>query len=180
MTDTLKIYDALKPILNNELKNYIIPGLSSFLVGGDSFGKVRLFSASRSAKDFITPHSHRFDFTGFVLKGCVHNTIYERGEYGDQWCVSSIGQVCGRDGINKYSHVREEEPTSFIHRTEYFSKESVYHMKFNEIHSIVFEKDTVVLVFEGTTVTDVSYMIEPWVDGKVIPTFKTEPWMFEK
>jgi len=53
-------------------------------------------------------------------------------------------------------------------------------MKSTQIHSINFAKGTEVLFFEGPTIMDTSVILEPYVDGETVPTFKTEPWMFKK
>jgi hypothetical protein len=53
-------------------------------------------------------------------------------------------------------------------------------MRYNEIHSIKFSKDAIVLFFEGPTVTDSSFVLEPVVEGEYIPTMTTEPWMFRR
>jgi hypothetical protein len=53
-----------------------------------------------------------------------------------------------------------------------------YHMKHDEIHSMEFTPGAAVLIIEGPTMFPVSHIIEPIVDDRVIPTLKTEPWMF--
>lgn len=173
---------GIEPMLNNKLGNYIVPGLDSAMVGDqDLLGKVRLFDTSeRATRDEITPHSHRFDFVCLVLRGCVKNAVYWPDATGEQWCVSSITQVCGKEGLNSYTHVREEEPTRFRREDTLYSVGNVYGMRHDQIHSIEFWKGTKVLFFEGPQITDTSHMIEPWVRGKVVPTFRTEPWMFER
>lgn len=173
----------IEPMLNNRLGNYIVAGLESAMVGdqGDTFGKVRLFDTSqRATRDEITPHSHRFDFVCLVLSGCVKNAIYHPDEKGEEWCVSRIDQVCGKDGIRNYTHTREVEPTRFRRQDDMYSTGNVYAMNHDQIHSIEFWKGSKVLFFEGPQLTTTSHMIEPWVRGKVVPTFRTEPWMFEK
>jgi hypothetical protein len=177
-------------MVHNRLDNYIIPGLCSELVGGTSEktgldrGKVRLFTQTREARDWITPHSHRFDFTALVLAGSVRNTLFCRplpnAGQGDPWCESVIDQVCGVDGIREYTHKRNNFPTHYVQRHYQYDEGDTYSMTSDEIHSIVFEKGTVVLMFEGPPLTSTSLMLEPWVNGKCIPTFRTEPWMFEK
>jgi hypothetical protein len=172
---------ALGPMLNSRLDNYIIPGLSSHLVGGSEYGKVRLFCTDRAATDFVTPHSHRFDFTCLVLRGTVRNTIFHEGsETADLWCASTINQVCGPSGILNYEHVRSDEPSRWAQETATYLAGDTYSMRHDEIHSIQFARGSRVLFFEGPEVTKQSVMIEPWVNGKVVPTFKTEPWMFER
>jgi hypothetical protein len=178
------LFTTLRKMLYNRLDNYIIPGLSSELVGGVDGSKVRLFTATREARDWITPHSHRFEFAALVLKGVVHQTLFTPpipgAGQGDQWCRSTIDQVCGADGIRQYNHTRETEPTWWVQRTWDYEAQQVYRMEPDQIHSIVFEKGTQVLMFEGPQVTSTSVMLEPWVNGKIVPTFRTEPWMFEK
>lgn len=176
------IISAVKPMLNSRLDNYIIPGLVSQLVGGAECGKVRLFSTDRTATDFVTPHSHRFDFTCLVLRGVVHNTIFTEttAATGDEWCLSTINQVCGKDGILNYVHERSNSPTRWWQNTSTYQSGDTYSMKYDELHSIQFSRNVRVLFFEGPEVTKQSRMIEPWVNGKVVPTFRTEPWMFER
>lgn len=173
----------IEPMLNNRLANYIVPGLDSAMVGdqGDDFGKIRLFDTTeRATRDEITPHSHRFNFVCFVLSGCVKNAIYYPDDEGEEWCVSTIDQVCDGDGLRNYTHTRETTPTRFRRVDSVFSTGNVYAMESHQIHSIEFWKGSKVLFFEGPQLTNRSQMIEPWVRGKVVPTFRTEPWMFEQ
>lgn len=181
------IIKAVEPMLNNTLKNYIVPGLHSHLVGGVHHGKVRIFQAERTTRDAITPHSHRFDFTCLVLRGTVHNTIYRAAydhmgakDKAELWCMSTIDQVCGKEGIRTFTHKRDDRPSEWISQTSCFEAGDTYSMAWDEIHSIVFERYALVMFFEGPEKTQRSNMIEPWVDGRVVPTFKTEDWMFEK
>lgn len=175
------LMDAIEPMYNNTLHNYIVPGLTSHLIGGPKHGLVRLFESERATMEFITPHSHRFDFTCLVLRGDVANTIFQiGGPYDELWCHSEINQVCGKDGLNDYVHTREEEPTQWHSRTDRYTTGDTYGMKYGEIHSIKFTRGTKVLFFEGPQQTVTSRMIEPWENGAVVPTFRTEPWMFQK
>lgn len=179
--DTQAILDAIRPMRNSLLRNYIVPGLNSNLIGGAEFGKVRLFSATRAARDFVTPHSHRFDFTALVLRGIVRNTIFSQHlQSQEEWCLSTIGRVCGADGLENYNHIRATEVSLWTQKTTVYVEGETYAMQFAEIHSIQFESDTEVLMFEGPQQTEFSRMLEPWVNGKVVPTFKTEDWMFER
>jgi hypothetical protein len=180
--ETLEILTkAIEPMRNNTLRNYIVPGLTSHLIGGPKAGLVRLFHSERETREFITPHSHRFDFTCLVLNGDVVNTLFRQGySYDDAWCLSTINQVCGKDGLNEYQHLREDKPSNWRTEVKAYTTGDTYSMKHTEIHSIKFGKDTRVLFFESPQLTLTSQMIEPWENGKVIPTFRTEPWMFEK
>lgn len=175
------ILKAIEPMLNSRLDNYIIPGVASEIVGGGDFGKVRLFSTDREARDFVTPHSHRFDFTCLVLSGVVHNTLFTEEQYrtGDEWLGSTIDQVCGANGLREYKHVRYATPNNWEQKTYTYVAGDTYSMKFNELHSIRFERGSRVLFFEGPQLITTSRMIEPWVNGQIVPTFKTEPWMFQ-
>lgn len=180
---TLEVIEkAIAPMRNNPLRNYIVPGLTSHLVGGSTkTGQVRLFHSMRQTREFVTPHSHRFDFTCLVLAGDVRNTIFRPGNgYDEQWCLSTINQVCGKEGLNDYIHSREDKPSNWWAETFSYTTGDTYSMKHTEIHSIQFDKGTRVLFFEGPQLTVTSNMIEPWENGKVIPTFRTEPWMFER
>ena len=169
---------------HNRLKNYIAPGLHSSLIGGGEHGKVRLFEAERMTRDLITPHSHRFSFTSLVLYGEVTNTIYEPslpGAYDvEPFIRSTVTQVCGAGGLMEFKHTREAEPRHYRRRATTYKAGQTYLLRHDEVHSIVFEKNTKVLFFEMPQIQDWDWMLEPYVDGKLVPTFKTEPWMFGK
>ncbi len=69
--------EMLKAMTHNKINNYVIPGLSSSLIGNTSrHGCARIFECSRDHREIITPHSHRFDFQALVLQGEVHNEIW--------------------------------------------------------------------------------------------------------
>lgn len=178
-----RIAEAVLTMRHNRLSNYIVPGLTSHLIGGsDPVGRVRLFSADRATRDVITPHSHRFDFTCLVLAGDVRNTIYRQSmsKGNEDWCLSTIDQVCGADGLREFVHKRDDAPTSYWRDIAAYAKGDVYSMTSDEIHSIEFSKGAHVLFFEGPQQRTRSEMIEPWVEGQCVPTFKTEPWMFQR
>lgn len=175
------IIDALDGMKNSRLRNYIAPGLTSYLVGGEHHGKVRLFAAERTTLEFITPHSHRFDFTCLVLQGIVYNSIFYPGTAEHElWCMSTINQVCGGDGLLDYVHTREASPGHWYSKTDRWVQGQIYSMTHDQIHSIKFERGTKVLFFEGPQVTKTGRMLEPWVGGRCVPTFKTESWMFRR
>ena len=178
-----KVINALNAMRHNALRNYIVPGLTSELIGGPEHGKVRLFTATRQTHEFITPHSHRFDFCGLVLSGQVSNTLFEcPGIPGtdEMWCESTINRVCGPDGIEKYTHSRSDNGKFYSEHTTVYEAGDSYFMAASDIHSVKFSQGAQVLVFEGPPLGEFSMMLEPWVDGKVVPTFRTESWMFEK
>lgn len=169
-------------ILNGEtIKNYVTAGLTSTLLGerNKKDGScVRLFSAERETSD-ITPHSHRFDFQCYVICGQVINKIYYRphsSETGDLFQESVLKGKLGeytKEYIEKGQHI-------YKCSEDIYEAGSWYGMNRAQIHSIVFKKDTKVIFFEGPNITDNSVILEPIIDGEVIPTFKVEPWMFKK
>lgn len=168
----------------SHLHNYIVPGLSSSLIaeagdGIDSTHKVRLFTNSRTQEMPITPHSHRFDLACVVLHGSVENTIYDKQgvklNCSDEFMASSLVY-----GGNPGEYTRKVGESG--HYTRYTNRYEVgqwYFMSHDRIHSITFSKDAMVLVFEGDTKTDTTTILEPFVDGKRVETFKVEDWMFQ-
>lgn len=174
---SLAFLDKMK---HSPVRNYAIPGLTSWLIGAPTVhGCVRLFECSREHHEPITPHSHRFDFECVVLAGSVRNILWtpvadERR--GDRYQSSrliyrgGIGHYAiDKDGIDTY------EGTAFAYRAG-----DSYSMKADEIHSIYFSRGAKVLFFEGPTIADESLILEPYVDGEVVSTFKVEPWMFKR
>lgn len=167
----------LTSLAHSPVRNYVIPGLTSSLIGGISpFGTVRLFQNSRDHQEPITPHSHRFDFVCMVLRGQVRNRMWTetQNENADLYQVKQL-DYCGTFG----QYEREDHQVSrWQYRDLTFSAGESYSMKSHEVHSIYFSRGAVVLFFEGPKLTNHSIALEPVVDGKVIPTLKTEPWMF--
>lgn len=172
-TNVNAILDSMK---RSTLANYIVPGLSSSLVGGESKGCVRIFEASRSQLADITPHSHRFAFACLVLRGLVVNRVWEQAFDGELFQLSSL-TYGGKPG--EYTQEPGEPGNWWYTETKYRAGEW-YHMTARELHSIEFSADAIVLFFEGPQETERTAILEPFSDGKVIPTFKVEPWMFEK
>ena len=165
----------LNEMRNSRIDNYAIPGLSSSLIGGEGFGKVRLFECSRDHQEQITPHSHRFDFVALVLRGDVRNIVWTPHTNGDCFRVSTL-TYGGEPG--NYTVNSDRAHCNMIPCTSSYKEGEWYSMKAEEIHSIQFDKGAAVLFFEGPEISDWSLILEPVVDGLVIPTFKREPWMF--
>lgn len=158
--------------------NYVIPGLTSWLIGTPSkHGCVRMFTMSRTHEEPIVAHSHRFDFRCLVLRGMVRNHVwnYTQSGFGDQYEISRVAYK-GTLGEHEKTPVARD----FFRReiTTYAAGEE-YGMKAEEFHSIFFDRGTAVLFFEGPNRLDYSQVLEPVVDGKVIPLFRTEEWMFK-
>lgn len=68
---------------------------------------------------------------------------------------------------------------NFFQVSDQYGEGKSYGMKAQEIHSIQFSKDALVLMKEGFPCTEVSSYLLPVVDEVVLPTFKTEDWMFK-
>lgn len=157
------------------LKNYVIAGLDSSLIQN---GCVRYFENSRDHQDFITPHSHRFDFACIVLEGTVANSIWEptTEEEGDFFQTSFIHY----DGkIGDYDRAPDGR-NWYKAKTNLYRAGDIYSMTTEQIHSIKFGRGAKVLFFEGPSILDCSLIIEPVVDGEVIKTLETKDYMFKK
>ena len=184
--------DKIEPNITHEVRqhllnmgygsitNYIIPGLSSHLIAEDphSSQKIRMFANHRTQDMPITPHSHRFDLACMVLHGSVENTIYDEWTYPeltDEFMVSRL-EYQGNPGQYKKEQVAAKR---FIRNTRQYTAGQWYFMTHDQIHSIKFSKDAMVLVFEGDSKTDQTLILEPYVFGQAIPSFKVEDWMFQ-
>lgn len=172
--------DLILSMRNSGLANYVIPGLDSHLLGGGTHhGCVRLFECSRQHQEPITPHSHRFDFSALVLRGCVRNILWKESSAndGDEFLVSEMIY----NGIpGEYSAGKNEVKRMEISDCDFHQVGNWYHMKAREIHSIEFSRDAAVLFFEGPQISESSVILEPHVDGQTIRTFEVKPWMFRK
>lgn len=171
--------DVIKHLVSmrhSPLHNYIVPGLTSWLImdKGD-LGKIRLFECSREQQEFITPHNHRFDFSACVLSGSVQNTLWCAG-VGDKYVVTDTTYL-GKPG--QFTST-QRSITEFTTDTLTHNEGDWYSMKFNEIHSIKFSRNAMVLFFEGPSRVDTTQVLEPWVDNRRVPTMKVEPWMFRR
>lgn len=171
--------EFLQTMKHSPVRNYGgIPGLTSWLIGSPGpSGLVRLMECSRDHQEPIVPHSHRFDFHCCVLDGQVRNLIWTKQPiHGDEFQISELvyGGKIGEYRRNK-GFIERWAISSSTYRVG-----SEYSMKADEVHSIFFSRGAVVLFFEGPTVSETSIILEPFVDGEVVPTFKVEPWMFKR
>lgn len=165
---------------HSAVRNYATPGLTSKLLG-EGNGRVRLFIANRDTREWITPHSHRFASAALVLAGKVENILFTRcaPDGGNSYAVGTLKPVDG--GLGKYDVVRDGTWGYFTEISQHYKAGDAYSMTPEEIHSIRFSRGAKVLFFEGPEVNDESVILEPCEHGgRVIQTFKTEPWMFEK
>lgn len=172
--------EHLLRMTHSRRNNYVIPGLDSALLGGAGKGAVRLFINSRDHQEEITPHSHRFDFECLVLQGTVTNRIWRKtdGTSGDLFMGSTLFPLDG--GMGTYRTYEHDTPTHWGYEDYRHETGSWYGLDSQEVHSIRFSRDAVVLFFEGPEKRNSSLILEPFVNGQRIPTFRTEPWMFQK
>jgi len=166
---------TLDNIKSDKVHNYVIAGLDSYLLGK---GKVRMFKNSRNHLDYITPHSHRYGFSSLVLQGSVVNELWESCDdsQGDLFLVSTLEY----DGeVGKHT-VTRGDPDYFCMSSEGYTQGESYKMDSNEIHSIRFSRDAIVLLFEEEEDTLTSKIIEPVVSGRLIKTYENKDYMFLK
>lgn len=173
-----EVIKQLCAMRNSALRNYIVPGLTSWMIMDDGEdGKIRMFMCSRDQQEFITPHSHRFNFSACVLRGTVENTLWVPVEEGgDQYVVTTTKYL---DEPGKYE-IGQQIVQRFIPDSIPYEEGDWYCMKHTDIHSIKFSRDAVVLFIEGREVSKCTNVLEPWVGDKRIPTMKVEPWMFQR
>lgn len=175
---TAALIQHLAAMKHSPIGNYGgIPGVTSWLVGmPSSLGLVRLMECSREHHEPIIPHSHRFDFNCLVLAGSVRNIIWRRDKTGDVYHESTLtyagkpGEYCKERGVSD----------RWIATTRLYGRGEEYGMHADEVHSIFFSRGAVVLFFEGPQVTESSIILEPVVDGVVVPTFDVKPWAFKR
>lgn len=172
--------DHLLAMRHSPVRNYAIPGLTSWLITEPTDkGCVRMFECERTHVEPITPHSHRFDFTAFVLQGQVTNRIWREDEAdGDLYSVGLLPKKGA--GPGHYMNAVGQKLRKFSFTDCAYGTGDSYMMRSHEIHSIYFTRGTIVLMIEGPDVDEKSYILEPIVDGQRIPLFRVEPWMFKK
>lgn len=183
--DCDKVMDVISQMADEStlLENYVLPGLTSTLLPK---GRLRMFTSSRYTEEFINPHSHRFDFACLVLRGQVWNTIYKPvpslTPAANPWAVWEVSPVNG--GLGEYSRQLFSNYSFYETQTSCHLAGQVYSMLDRDIHSIRFSRDAAVLFIEGPERKSYSHVLEP-LNGfpdkvDTIPTFKTQPWMFQK
>ena len=172
----------LLAMAHSPIRNYIVPDLTSSLIGETGKnGCVRLFESRRNQQQSITPHSHRFDFQCIVLAGEVTNRVfrkdfdYNSDSNSDLYCESTLNYN-GKVGSHKRS--AKKEVGRYVYEDTWYGEGECYSMTHKQIHSIKFSKGTKVLFFEGKTRANQSVILEPVVEGEIIPTYKVEDWMF--
>lgn len=178
--DTLQLLSLIR---RDPLYNYIIPGLTSYIVHeyGEDAGMIRMFVMERTQLADIAPHSHRFDFECTVLRGSVQNTIWtpvNTHPLGEPFVETKLTYL-GKPG--EYSQETAKEPTYWSPATEHYSTaKPFYRMTSDQVHSIRFSHDAIVLFKEGPTKSRETVMLDPWTRGKIATISKTRDWMFQK
>lgn len=175
-------YDLPK---HSTIRNYIIPGLTSHLIGDWSDPnkeRLRLFEMETHQLVHIVPHSHRYNFHCRVIAGEVINTLWqpikESLEVGALMAKSSL-TYNGTPG----TYVKGSVPSivRYIQVSSLYPAGAEYSMRHYEIHSITFAAGTKVLFWESPQITEETYILEPYIPGYgTVPLLKTEPWMYLK
>jgi hypothetical protein len=175
---TTELLAQVQAMRHSPAFNYVIPGLTSWLIGTPhpEMGCVRMFSCSREHEEPILPHSHRFNFKCLVLAGSARNRIWQEDPHGDCYEVSDVTYE-GLLGV----HTKTPVSRNYYSYTESTYEEGdPYGMLASEFHSIYFSKGAEVLFFEGPPQATHSQILEPVVNGRTIPLFRTDPWMFSR
>ena len=174
--------EFLLSLAHSPIFNYGMPGVSSWLIGTPSkMGCVRLFVSESDHEQVITPHSHRFDFHSIVLHGSVENIMWNQTNklYEDHVNLYQISKLNYNGDPGKYTQ-EKCAVSGYKAERKIYNEGDTYSMRSHEIHSIKFSKDALVLFFEGPTLSNVSYILEPIANGECIKTFKVEDYMFLK
>lgn len=178
-----ELIDLLLQESEPPLRNYILPGLESTMLGRNAGTTVRMFTMTREQRVHITPHSHRFDFACLVLRGWARNTLWvpvsdpKTTKHADMYTVSRLVYA---DAPGKYTSVNRIEDSWWVPSTKTYRANESYSMQHDDIHSIEFSRDAVVLLFEGPQLANHSLILQPYVNGETVPTFEVKPWMFQK
>jgi hypothetical protein len=185
----MKHEKVISSMRSSAVKNYIIPGLNSYLL---DLGKVRMFESTREYAGTLTPHSHRFDFACHMLSGEVCNRVYtavspfgDSGKKldGDTFTIRTMELSDKISSMNRafggYDRVIPDETANYTSVETVYRTGDWYSMKANEIHSIAFNKDTKVIFFEGPEVTSYNKVLLPRINGETLETMDCDkPWMY--
>lgn len=178
--NTASLKDIVDSMVHSPVRQYVLPGLTSLIVGGDGHGMVRLLDSDRDTREWVTPHSHRFDFSCLVLEGEVENILFQQFPgmaNPNHYSAGTLSPVEG--GLGKYKLERSGIPQLYAEVATWYHGGEFYSMKSNQIHSIRFASRTKVLFFESPNVSETSVILEPYSNGKVIETFQAKDWMFD-
>lgn len=175
-----EVVKHLKDMGYDTIKNYILPGMQSSLIGeGKNGGKVRMFVSTYYNHGFVTPHSHKFNLLSYVVRGSVVNTLYINKYFSPSFEFIK-SKVEYKGAVGEYSTPFDDEKVvcSLIENT--YEAGEWYYMEADEIHSIKFSNDAIVLIFEGPTLKNYNYILQPCVDDQMLMTFDRHDWMFKE
>lgn len=163
-------------LLQGLRRDYIVPGLSSYLLSGGQGRegpKVRLFHQERPFEGWITPHDHRFDLACYVLKGEVKHTVYSRSY--DPW--SGALYSVQRFPFSLDGRMEPDETAMFTSATEVYGRGNFYHLGYTTFHTVKFSRGAMVLFFEGPDLQEHNHVLLPVSNGRIINTATVQPWM---
>lgn len=176
--------DMLRSMKHSPIHNYVVPGVTSWLIGGQSpFGILRMLVCERHQVEAVAPHSHRFDSSCTVLSGTVRQRIWTpTGTHDGDFYAAKTIHLAVVDTPGKY--LSKQDAESDVRRWDFVDKvyeagES-YEMPASQVHSIYFSRGTEVLFLQGPDLSNSSIVLEPFVNGKVVKTFIVEPWQFKE
>lgn len=183
MKDALMLTELWREMLpqlgsKTAITNYGVPGMTSRLLDQ---GVLRVLTASTRQQFFVTPHSHRYDLLCLVLEGEVENILYEEtGDgTGEEYGVMRCTYEGKKEAFKK--EIGSVRKGTFVTYSNIYCEGDCYFMKANEIHTVVFEANTTVLVMEGVTRRNTTQVLLPvGADGKPIDTLQTQPWMYQE
>ncbi len=143
---------------HSPIRNYVIPGLTSWLIGGKSeAGTIRLFEMTRHPHEPITPHSHRFDLYSYVLAGEVTNVLWKVSQTDESFTDNYRESLHSYNGdCGKYEVATNGGATPWMNHERVYKQGNSYFMEANEVHSIRFQKGALLLIFEGPQVSPTS------------------------
>ena len=168
--------EHIQTMTSSRISNYAIAGLTSELL---TEGTVRLFSMENVQTTKITPHSHRFNLASYVLQGSVENTIwYQQPAEANLGHLMALSKQEYKGVPGKYSLTHEWE-AKFTRSVVNYEAGEFYYMDAEEIHSIEFSPNAVVLIFAGPDRYPFSTILEPVGRHGTIPIQETRPWMFK-
>lgn len=174
-----KHIENILAMTGSKVLNYGIAGVDSSLVNK---GLVRVFECSREHQEAVTPHSHKFDFSCLVLEGKVRNRIWEPIPINSKYHEADLFTVSKLKYLGEMGKYEKEVLgyDRYTYDDNIYTEGDWYSMTHDQIHSIYFSRNTKVLFFEGETITNETLILDPYVNGKHVPTFDIKPWMFEK
>lgn len=158
--------------------NYILPGLTSWMIASSDELTVRLFTMHRNTEGFVHPHSHRFGFSAMVLAGHVYNTLYTQHDQHSEARLYDQHKITPRDGGLGEYRFEQSEAVRLRSETTLFAVGETYCMEPQHIHSITFSNGAAVLMYEQRTSEICDSLI--FTPPTVRPEALTQPWMFKR